>query len=78
MRQNRTQYKDLSEIQRKRNISRAFVNVLKNRGKIGAENCLNCGSESFVELHHPDIDAEPLEIIPLCRECHKVKHMKQD
>jgi len=66
----RPKYRDLSPLQRRRNIARSYAKVLKKRGKILADICFACGSRKDIELHHPDIDNRPFDVIPLCRKCH--------
>lgn len=39
-----------------------------------ASNCLFCGSTKNLERHHPDYD-KPLEVITMCRRCHKKIHI---
>lgn len=70
----RPKYKDLSPLQRRRSIIRSVHNVYRRRGKILAEICFACGSNKNIELHHPDIDKKPSDVIPLCRECHASTH----
>jgi len=73
-RAHRPKYRHLSLQERLRNIARSYVKVLRSRGKIIADMCFACGSKENVELHHPDIDNRPLDVIPLCRQCHKGEH----
>ena len=43
--------------------------------KIPATVCSNCGSKERLQRHHPDYD-KPLEVVILCRPCHKEEDKK--
>ena len=71
----RPKYKNLSLLERRRNIIRSYHNVYRRRGKILADLCFTCGSRDRIELHHPDIDKSPGVIVPLCHKCHRFLHI---
>lgn len=52
-------------------------NVVRDAIKAGilepAKACDICGSTRNLEYHHPDY-SKPLEVVPLCRSCHKLLH----
>lgn len=80
MRANRRKYSQLTEGQRLNSLARGHVNVLRQRGKILADVCVECGvtdKEAIIELHHPDIVNRPLDVEPLCHSCHSAEHGKQ-
>lgn len=68
MRNNRPKHNELSNNQRLKANTRAYLNVYVKRGKIVKSPCAKCG-ELKVEAHHEDY-AKPLEVIWLCRACH--------
>ncbi len=39
--------------------------------------CHDCNEVFSVQYHHEDYD-KPLEVIPLCRHCHRLRHGKPD
>ena len=41
--------------------------------RLTVEGCIHCGSNEKIERHHPDY-AQPLQIIPLCHNCHVKEH----
>jgi hypothetical protein len=62
----------LTASQRKRDNARSFVSTYLKRGKIKKLACEVCGcSES--QAHHEDYN-KPLEVIWLCKACHKAIH----
>ena len=77
-RANRPKYGALSARERRRNIARSYVGVLRRRGKIIADICFWCGSRERIELHHPDINYRPHAVIPLCHLCHGTLHGRCD
>ena len=42
----------------------------RNRDKIIGSNCEYCSTANCLEMHHPDY-MKPLEVITLCRKCHR-------
>lgn len=40
------------------------------------KSCTKCFSEENLERHHPDYD-KPLEVVILCRSCHREHHKKE-
>ena len=38
--------------------------------------CIYCGEEDLrvIQLHHPDKEGKPLEVVPLCANCHVLYH----
>ena len=73
MRAWRPKYKDLSDLDRRRGICRAYTNTLIRRGKLTRGPCEHCASTKNVEAHHHDY-AKPREVRWLCRKCHKAEH----
>jgi hypothetical protein len=49
--------------------------ALKNGKLTKPDTCSNCNKETNIEAHHPDYN-KPLEVIWLCRKCHKAEHRK--
>jgi hypothetical protein len=41
------------------------------------DHCETCGSVKFLERHHPDY-SKPLEVITLCKSCHKSIHLQMN
>lgn len=54
---------------------RAYANTYQRRGKLTPQPCLKCGSLK-VEKHHPDY-SKPLEVVWLCRPCHRRLHEEE-
>jgi len=57
---------------RSRYTARKIVDGLEGR-----EVCLNCGEAGYIEVHHIDgdyLNNHPLNLVPLCRSCHKHAH----
>ncbi len=53
-----------------------LVNYAVKTGKlphISTQSCVHCGQEA-TEYHHPDY-SRPLDVVPLCRSCHKRIHV---
>ncbi len=50
--------------------------AVRVRKIIPAEYCSHCGIKSQLEGHHPDY-SKPLEVIWLCRKCHRKEHRKE-
>lgn len=51
------------------------LNNERKRGRLlpaSTHNCAECGARAQ-EYHHPDY-SEPLEVVPLCRRCHRKWH----
>lgn len=46
-------------------------------GILKPQSCLLCGSNTKIEGHHPCY-SKPLEVIWVCRSCHKVLHKKSN
>lgn len=51
-------------------------NAIKKGILVRPENCSQCFQNVFCEAHHPDYD-EPLNVIWLCRTCHKSNHIRE-
>lgn len=65
------------EQQRKNNCS-SYANTYLGRGKIKKpEKCECCNISPAQQMHHEDYD-KPLEIIWLCKKCHKELHKKRE
>ena len=73
MRANRPAYSQLSPEQKKRDSARSHANTYQARGKLRKEPCKACGSNDHVEKHHNDY-SKPLDVVWLCRPCHKGLH----
>lgn len=54
-------------------LARNIVNSHLRSGKIQMLPCAGCGTMDHVEAHHEDYD-KPLDIIWLCRGCHRMVH----
>lgn len=52
--------------------ARSLAGTALRRGKIERSPCVACGEEDAV-MHHPDY-RKPLEIVWLCRPCHRQEH----
>lgn len=57
---------------RKRMLARSHAKNAQNRGQIKQSPCEKCGSADS-QKHHQDY-SKPLEVIWLCRDCHKAIH----
>jgi len=58
--------------------SRARSNAMaaKRRGALNApEACQGCGLRTALDMHHPDY-SKPLDVVWLCRKCHRRAHLK--
>ena len=79
-------YQDHIDHERERERNRSKSRILwkiQNPEAVKAENtarnlltgdkCSQCGSTSNLIKHHPDY-SKPLEVITLCRSCHKLLH----
>jgi hypothetical protein len=53
--------------------SHQAIHDAKERGLCVLLCCVNCGSDEYVEGHHPDY-TKKLEVIWLCRSCHHKLH----
>lgn len=66
-----------NEYQKKHRLSRDARQILRravSKGLISKNiNCENCFSDVFIEAHHKDY-SKPLEVVWLCRACHKSLH----
>lgn len=51
-------------------LSKCAARKRAQLAKPKGQKCQECGSEKFVEGHHPDIEGLPLLVIYLCRKCH--------
>jgi hypothetical protein len=52
------------------------VNNATRRGKLVPQPCEHCGAENYkTEGHHPDY-SKPLDVVWLCRPCHKQLHVE--
>jgi hypothetical protein len=57
---------------RARGTAREIVDDLEGR-----DECLVCGSDGYVEVHHIDgdwLNNHPMNLAPLCRACHHDPH----
>ncbi len=73
MREHRPKHSDLTPLQRRKANARAYANVYLKRGKITKEDCVDCDSEAS-EMHHENYD-KPLEVLWLCKLCHRKRHI---
>ena|SRR3990167_8116909 len=73
MRENRKKYISLSLEQKKRADARSYWHLHMKRKNLKKEPCLNCLGIQNLEAHHSDYN-NPLNIIWLCRDCHRHKH----
>jgi len=73
MREHRPKHSELSDEQRIKANCRSYANVYLRRGKIEKKPCIYCG-DPVSEMHHEDY-TKPLEIIWLCKKCHKAEHV---
>jgi len=71
MRANRPKYRELTELQKKKDACRSYANAYLRRGLLTPEPC-PCGNDDS-QMHHEDYD-EPLKVVWLCRECHTWLH----
>lgn len=53
--------------------ARALAGIAKRCGEIDASACVQCGSTTEIEMHHEDY-SRPLDVTPLCRDCHLERH----
>ena len=60
---------------KKRNTYNIVACALRNGKLKKNDRCQICGSKSNIECHHHDYD-KPLDVIWLCRACHKMAHSK--
>jgi len=76
MQKPRPRHSELHPTQRHRANVRAHANVYQRRGKLKPQPCMLCRA-SKAEKHHPDY-RHRLDVMWLCRPCHKVWHMWLD
>lgn len=57
----------------KRARARSIVAKAKRTGKLIPKPCLVCGASQDIQAHHEDYN-KPLEVIWLCRSCHRDLH----
>jgi hypothetical protein len=62
----------LSDEARRRDIARSYASVYRRRGLLTREPCRHCGAEETI-MHHDDY-ARPLDVVWLCRPCHRRHH----
>ena len=58
------------------NTAHRLIKKLKRQGQIKYELCERCGDRKAVDAHHPNYK-KPLEIILVCRPCHKKIHRRK-
>ena len=75
MREHRLPYSQLSERERARSRTRAYTNVLVQRGNLHRESCGQCGAP-VAQAHHPDY-SNPRRVVWLCQECHRRLHGRE-
>jgi len=64
---------DANKLRRGReNILRNIVSMMR---LIEKRDAMNCGKQCLAHGHHPDY-SKPLNVVWLCRECHKAVHRK--
>ena len=66
-------YAALSDEERVKDAARSYLGVYLRRGLITKEPCSECGETKAVEGHHHDY-SRPLDVVWLCRKCHKSLH----
>ena len=59
-----------------KNLARWYANHEIRAGRINREPCAMCGKEQ-AEAHHSDYN-QPLMIVWLCPNCHRVAHLKEE
>ncbi len=62
----------LTPEQKRKDIARSYAGVYLRRGKLKKQPCADCCSPES-QMHHEDYD-KPLDVIWVCRSCHKARH----
>ena len=57
----------------KRYPDKIIAHSLATKNELKGNYCELCSSADNLETHHPDY-TKPLEVITLCRECHRRQH----
>lgn len=57
---------------------RRYATATRNGTLIRPSRCERCDAEGFVDGHHPDLMADPLDVEWLCRSCHMAHHHGQE
>jgi hypothetical protein len=56
---------------------RAAIQQARTNGTLVQQPCERCGSREHIHAHHEDYN-KPLEVIWLCRPCHRALHRERD
>jgi hypothetical protein len=70
--------KEAIQKQSEKGKARNALRIAVHAGKIiKPEKCERCKTDGYVEGHHPDY-SKPLEVVWLCRPCHRKVHWKEN
>lgn len=61
------------EYRKKRACQYAIQFCVRKGWLVRPDACSRCDSEGLIEGHHPDY-SKPLEVVWLCKRCHKAEH----
>lgn len=67
----------LTDEQRRKMVCHSYSNMYLRRGNILRQSCRYPGCSKTAQMHHPDY-AEPLRIIWLCRQHHRLVHSSRE
>jgi len=72
----RPSYREMSESNRRKSITRTKTHLARKRGlhNMPIKICAVCGTTENVEDHHPDIENKPYWVVPLCKKHHNELH----